>query len=75
MTSGTETVAGEYHRPSVRVDLVAVERVLDAALRRRIDELGGTGLVDDTEAMDLMKAIDTVRDLKDRIQRCAAAGD
>jgi hypothetical protein len=69
-----ESVAGEYHGPAVRRDLVGIESVLNAALQQRRQQLhdAGVGLADDPHAMDLMRAIEATVSIKDMTQRAAA---
>jgi hypothetical protein len=69
-----ESVAGEYHGPAVRRDLVGIESVLNAAFERRRQQLhdAGVGLSDDSHAMDLMRAIEATGHMKDMAQRAAA---
>jgi hypothetical protein len=72
-----ESVPGEYHGPALRRDLVGIERVLNAALRDRMNviEHAGGSVARDSAATDLMKAIEAVGTLKDMAQRMAAHPD
>lgn len=69
-----ESVAGEYHGPAPRRDLVGIEATLCAAFDMHRDQLQqrGVSLADDAHARDLMRAIEATQQLKDMAQRAAA---
>jgi hypothetical protein len=59
-----ESVAGEYHGPAVRRDLVGIESVLNAALQQRRQQLHDAGVG--------LRAIEATVSIKDMTQRAAA---